>query len=61
MTSALSAPRSPRSSASTGGSLRLERSLHTRATIVWYARRCGWVFPGETAIVVQGIGGSDCG
>jgi hypothetical protein len=40
---------------------RLERSLHTRATIVWYARRCGWVFPGETPIVVQGIGGSDCG
>ncbi|HET7170541.1 MAG TPA: hypothetical protein VFI18_02805 [Gaiellales bacterium] len=40
--------------------VRLERSLHTRATIVWYARRCGWVFPGETAIVVQGIGGSDC-
>jgi hypothetical protein len=39
----------------------LEQSLHTRATIVWYARRCGWVFPGETAIVVQGIGGSDCG
>jgi len=39
---------------------RLERSLHTRATIVWYARRCGWVFPGETPIVVQGIGGSHC-
>ena len=38
----------------------LEQSLHTRATIVWYARRCGWVFPGETPIVVQGIGGSDC-
>jgi hypothetical protein len=38
----------------------LERSLHTRATIVWYARRCGWVFPGETPIVVQGIGGSHC-
>ena len=40
--------------------VRLERSLHTRATIVWYARRCGWVFPGETPIVVQGIGGSHC-
>jgi len=38
----------------------LEQSLHTRATIVWYARRCGWVFPGETAIVVQGLGGSHC-
>jgi hypothetical protein len=44
-----------------GRLVRLERSLHTRATIVWYARRCGWVFPGETPIVVQGIGGSDCG
>jgi hypothetical protein len=41
--------------------VRLERSLHTRATLVWYARRCGWVFPGETAIVVQGVGDSDCG
>ena len=41
-----------------GRLVRLERSLHTRATIVWYARRCGWVFPGETPIVVQGIGGS---
>jgi cell division protein FtsB len=40
--------------------IRLERSLHTRATIVWYARRCGWVFPGETPIVVQGVGGSHC-
>ena len=40
--------------------VRLERSLHTRATIVWYARRCGWVFPGETPIVVQGVGGSGC-
>lgn len=40
--------------------VKLEQSLHTRATVVWYARRCGWVFPGETAIVVQGIGGSDC-
>jgi cell division protein FtsB len=39
---------------------RLEQSLHSRATIVWYARRCGWVFPGETPIVVQGVGGSDC-
>lgn len=39
---------------------RLEQALHTRATVVWYARRCGWVFPGETPIVVQGIGGSDC-
>ena len=38
----------------------LERALHTRATIVWYARRCGWVFPGETPIVVQGVGGSHC-
>jgi len=43
-----------------GRLVRLERSLHTRATIVWYARRCGWVFPGETPIVVQGIGGSHC-
>lgn len=43
-----------------GRLVRLEQSLHTRATVVWYARRCGWVFPGETAIVVQGIGGSDC-
>jgi cell division protein FtsB len=43
-----------------GRLIRLERSLHTRATIVWYARRCGWVFPGETPIVVQGIGGSHC-
>lgn len=39
---------------------RLEQSLHTRATIVLYARSCGWVFPGETAIVVQGVGGSHC-
>ena len=39
---------------------RLEQSLHSWATIVWYARRCGWVFPGETPIVVQGVGGSDC-
>ena len=43
-----------------GRLVRLERSLHTRATIVWYARRCGWVFPGETPIVVQGVGGSGC-
>lgn len=43
-----------------GRLVKLEQSLHTRATVVWYARRCGWVFPGETAIVVQGIGGSDC-
>lgn len=43
-----------------GRLVRLERSLHTRATIVWYARRCGWVFPSETAIVVQGVGGSHC-
>ena len=43
-----------------GRLVRLERSLHTRATIVWYARRCGWVFPGETPIVVQGIGDSHC-
>ena len=43
-----------------GRLVRLERSLHTRATIVWYARRCGWVFPGETPIVVQGLGGSHC-
>jgi len=43
-----------------GRLVRLERSLHTRATIVWYARRCGWVFPGETPIVVQDIGGSHC-
>ena len=43
-----------------GRLVRLERSLHTRATIVWYARRCGWVFPGKTPIVVQGIGGSHC-
>jgi cell division protein FtsB len=43
-----------------GRLVRLERSLHTRATIVWYARRCGWVFPGETPIVVQGIGGGSC-
>jgi hypothetical protein len=40
--------------------VQLEQSLHTRATIVWYARRCGWVFPSETAIVVQGVGGSHC-
>ena len=44
-----------------GRLVRLEQALHTRATIVWYARRCGWVFPGETPIVVQGIGRSDCG
>jgi hypothetical protein len=43
-----------------GRLVQLEQALHTRATIVWYARRCGWVFPGETAIVVQGIGGSRC-
>jgi hypothetical protein len=43
-----------------GRLVRLEQSLHTRATIVWYARRCGWVFPGETPIVVQGVGGSRC-
>jgi hypothetical protein len=43
-----------------GRLVRIERSLHTRATIVWYARRCGWVFPGETPIVVQGIGSSRC-
>jgi len=43
-----------------GRLVRLEHSLHTRATIVWYARRCGWVFPGETPIVVQGVGGSGC-
>jgi hypothetical protein len=43
-----------------GRLVELEQSLHTRATIVWYARRCGWVFPGETAIVVQGLGGSHC-
>ena len=43
-----------------GRLVRLERSLHTRATIGWYARRCGWVVPGETPIVVQGSGGSHC-
>lgn len=43
-----------------GRLMRLEQSLHTRATIVWYARRCGWVFPGETPIVVQGVGGGGC-
>ena len=43
-----------------GRLVKLEQSLHTRATIVWYARRCGWVFPGETAIVVQGAGASHC-
>jgi hypothetical protein len=43
-----------------GRLVHLEQSLHTRATIVWYARRCGWVFPGETPIVVQGVGSSGC-
>jgi hypothetical protein len=43
-----------------GRLLRLERSLHTRATIVRYARGCGWVFPDETPIVVQGVGGNHC-
>ena len=30
-------------------------SFKTRATVIRYARSCGWVFPSETPIVVQGL------
>jgi hypothetical protein len=40
--------------------LRQERALSQRATIILYARSCGWVFPGETAMVVRGLAAGRC-
>ena len=31
----------------------VEAQLHTRPTIVCFARACGWIFPGEQADVVD--------
>jgi hypothetical protein len=37
-----------------------EAALHTRAVIIRVARGCGWIFPGETAIVIKGLAGGAC-
>ena len=34
-------------------------ALHTRPRLVLLARQCGWIFPGERAFVVSGVGGDD--
>ena len=38
---------------------RAGQALETDARIIVLARECGWIFPGETPLVVEGLPGGD--